>query len=122
MLTQKQVSQLESNLDDKLEIVSSGDLTREFANRVALTGTAIDMSFGAIFYKTLTANTTLTFSSSIQNQTITLLISGDYSLLLPSGCKIISGEYDGTVMNYIQIHCVNISPDEYWCTISQEAV
>jgi len=95
--------------------------------RLALSGTAVDWSTGAIFYKTLTANTTFTFSGldNALNKVITLLISGNYTLALPTNVNIISGEYDGTVDNYIQIHCVYVDTETpanniYWATINQE--
>jgi hypothetical protein len=54
---------------------------------------------------------------------ITVVLSGDYVITLPSYVKVISGEYDGTVDNYIQFHCTDAGSDseQVWCTISQEA-
>jgi hypothetical protein len=54
---------------------------------------------------------------------ITVVLSGDYVITLPSYVKVISGEYDGTVDNYIQFHCTDAGSgsEQVWCTISQEA-
>jgi hypothetical protein len=87
----------------------------------AIAASAVDWELGAIFTKTLAANTTLTFSNLKLNKVITLMISGDFTLALPAGVNIISGEYDGTVDNYIQIHCVDTATPAFWAIISQEA-
>ncbi len=99
------------------------DLDVEFSARTTLISGQIDWSVGAIFKLTLIATTSITFVnySTSLNKVITILATGDYSLSFPSNVKIISGAYDGKVMNYIQIHCVENVKDkeEFWCTISQ---
>lgn len=107
--------------------IDEEDLDIEFRARVNMSNNDVNWSAGAIFKKTLSSNTTLTFTvtEDALNKTITLLITGNYSLTMPSTVKIISGEYDGSVENYIQIHCVYVDENnegynEYWATISQE--
>jgi hypothetical protein len=51
---------------------------------------------------------------------IDLVIDGNYTLTLPASVKEISGTYDGTVSNLIQIVSTN-GATEQWATISQEA-
>jgi len=111
-----------NKVDDKLEDVGAADLKNELKASAAISASNVDWSAGAIFTKTLTGSTTLTFSNVVLNKTITLLISGNYTLVLPASVKIILGEYDGMTVNYIQFHCVNSSTPVFWATISQEAV
>ncbi len=104
--------------------IDDEDLDVEFYRRIVIKPVnVIEWDAGAIFTKTLTANTTLSFSNltHAQNKVVTLLITGDYALALPDGVRIISGEYKGSMMNYIQIHCVNntMHREEYWATFSQ---
>ena len=51
---------------------------------------------------------------------IDLVIDGNYTLTLPASVKEISGTYDGTVTNLIQIVSTNGSTEQ-WATISKEA-
>ena len=92
-------------------------------SRAAISASEIDWSAGAIFTKTLSSATTFTFVNIAINKVITLIISGNYTLTLPTGCKRISGSYDGSKTNYISIHCTNDSEgnEEFWYTISQQA-
>jgi len=110
-------------------VIEVTDLDRSLKSKKILTDLNVDWSIGAIFTKTLTANGVLTFSGcgNSLNTVKTLLITGDYTLTLPSNVKIVAGEYDGTVDNYIHIHCVGVDPtdesnNEYWATINQEAI
>jgi hypothetical protein len=107
-----------NEVDNKIENVGASDLRADLTGIVALSGNDVDWSTGAIFTKTLTANTTLTFSNVVVNKVITLKVDGDFALTLPSGCKILSGEYYGTGDNYIQIHSIGTS--EFLTVFSQE--
>lgn len=100
--------------------VSSGVLGDEFTTSAALSGTDVDWTSAAVFTKTLAANTTLTFSNVETGMVKDLVITGDYTLTLPSSVNVISGTYDGTVSNLIQIVSTN-GATEQWATISQEA-
>ena len=51
---------------------------------------------------------------------IDLVIDGNYTLTLPTSVKEISGTYDGTVTNLIQIVSTN-GATEQWAVISKEA-
>lgn len=91
-------------------------------DRVAETGTAIDWDDGQIHTKTLTANTTFTFSNLREGKVITIILSGNYTATWPSymdADHLISGEYDGTTENYIQVHCTNDASgsEEVWWAI-----
>ena len=81
----------------------------------------VDFSTAQVFTKTLTANDTLTFSNVSTGMVKDLVITGDFTLTLPASVKVISGTYDGTVSNLIQIASTNGSTEQ-WATISQQAV
>lgn len=104
--------------DDSITYVKlDGDLV----DRVVISAVNVDWSAGSIFTKTLTTNTTLTFSNYQLNNIITLVITGDYAFGFPDTVNTISGTYDGTVSNYIALHCINATggSEEVWATISQ---
>jgi len=71
----------------------------------------------------LSADTTLTFSNLNVGDVKTISATGDFTLTLPnSGSNLaikISGDYDGTVSNFIQISKVGYGI--YWYSISQPA-
>ena len=48
-----------------------------------------------------------------------LVLTGDYGITWPTGTKIISGTYDGTTTNLLQI--VKTASGQYWLSISKEA-
>ena len=101
--------------------VNYAKLGAEFTTAAALSGTAVDWATAAVFTKTLSANTTLTFSNVSTGMVVDLVITGNYTLTLPASVKEITGTYDGTVSNLIQIVSTN-GNTEQWATISQEAV
>lgn len=98
-------------------------LNSTLKDRVAVSASEIDWSAGGVFTKTISGNTTFTFSNLQLNKVITLVISGNYTITLPTYCNKISGTYSGSATNYIQLHCTNAtsSSEEVWYTISQEA-
>ena len=79
-------------------------------------GTDVDFETGAIFVKTLTVDTTLTFSNTGTGMVRDIIVTGDFVLTLPTG-NLVAGAYDGTVDNLIQVVCT--APTEYWYSISQ---
>ena len=103
------------------DAISYAKLGAEFTTAAALSGTAVDWATAAVFTKTLSGNTTLTFSNASTGMVIDLVITGNHTLTLPASVKEITGAYDGTVGNLIQIVSTN-GNTEQWATISQEAV
>ena len=105
------------------DAVSYAKMGAEFTESAALSGTAVDWATAAVFTKTIAANTTLTFASNESTgMVIDLVITGNYTLTLPTSVKEISGTYDGTAeSNLIQIVSTN-GNTEQWATINQEAV
>ena len=101
------------NLDDRS--ITYAKLGYEFTTSNAI-NTNLDFSIAQVFQKTLTADTTLTFSNADLGMVKDLVITGDYALTLPAGSTV-AGTYDGTVSNLIQI--VVTAPTIYWYSISQ---
>lgn len=100
------------------DAVGYAKLDDEFTTSAAIAASAVDFSSAAIFTKTLSANTTLTFSNVSTGMVKTLVIDGDFTLTLPSGVKTLNGTYSGTATkNVIQIVSTNGST-EMFATIS----
>ena len=103
------------------DAVSYDKLGAEFTTAAAISASAVDFSKAQVFTKTLTADTTLTFSNVSTGMVKDLVLTGSYVLTLPASVKVISGTYDGTVSNLIQIASTN-GATEQWATISKQAV
>jgi hypothetical protein len=102
------------------DAVTYAKLGAEFTTSATISASDVDWSAAAVHTKTLGANTTLTFSNVSTGMVIDLVIDGNYTLTLPASVKEISGTYDGTVTNLIQIVSTN-GATEQWATISKEA-
>jgi hypothetical protein len=103
------------------DAISYAKLATEFTTAATLSASDVDFSTAQVFTKTLTANDTLTFSNVSTGMVKDLVITGNFTLTLPASVKVISGTYDGTVSNLIQIVATN-GATEQWASISQEAV
>ena len=103
--------------DDQITYAKMGT---EFTTAAVISASDVDFSSAQIFTKTLSAATTLTFSNVSTGMVKDLVIIGNFTLTLPASVKTISGTYDGTVSNLIQIVSTNGSTEQ-WATISQEA-
>ena len=95
-------------------------LGSEFTTSAVISASDIDFATAQVFTKTLTADTTFTFSNTSIGMVKDLVITGDYVITWPAGTKIAAGTYSGTVSNLIQV--VITAAGEYWLTISQEQV
>jgi hypothetical protein len=102
------------------DAINYSKLGAEYTTSAAISASDVDWSSAAVHTKTLSANTTLTFSNVSTGMTVDLVISGNYTLTLPASVKEITGTYDGTVANLIQIVSTNGSTEQ-WATISKEA-
>ena len=103
------------------DAISYAKLGVEFTTAAAISASDVDWATAAVHTKTLSANTTLTFSNVSTGMVVDLVITGNYTLTLPASVKEITGTYDGTVSNLIQVVSTNGSTEQ-WATISQEAV
>lgn len=118
-------STIEINADTvrvKDDGVTYAKLGAEFTTAAALTGTDVDWSTAQTFTKTLTANTTLTFSNVSTGMQINLVISGNYTLTLPTSVKELTNAstYDGTGENLISIVSTNGATEQF-ATINKVA-
>ena len=104
-------------LDDSVVYSKLGS---EFTTSAVISASDIDFATAQVFTKTLTADTTFTFSNTSIGMVKDLVITGDYVITWPAGTKIAAGTYSGTVSNLIQV--VVTAAGEYWLTISQEQV
>ena len=95
--------------------VTYAKLGTEFTTSAAL-ATNVDFSTAQVFTKTLTGDTTLTFSNAEIGMVKDLVITGDFALTLPAGSTV-AGTYNGTVSNLIQV--VVTGANQYWFSISQ---
>lgn len=102
------------------DFVDYDKLGAEFTTSAVISASDVDFSTAAVFTKTLTGNTTLTFSNVETGMVKDLVITGNHTLTLPASVKTITGTYDGTVSNLIQIVSTN-GATEQWASISQEA-
>ena len=100
--------------------ISYAKMGAEFTTAAVISASDVDFSSAAVFTKTLTDITTLSFSNVETGMVKDLVITGDFTLTLPDSVKTITGTYDGTVSNLIQIVSTNGSTEQ-WATISQEA-
>jgi hypothetical protein len=99
--------------------VSYDKLGIEFTASSALTGTAINWDIAQVFTKSLSGPTTFTYSNDEIGMVKDLVLIGDYAITWPTGTKIITGTYDGSVHNLIQV--VKTAAGQYWLSISKEA-
>ena len=97
------------------DVISYAKLGAEFTTSAALS-TNVDFSTAQVFTKTLSGDTTLTFSNTAIGMVKDLVITGAHTLTLPSGSTV-AGTYNGAVSNLIQV--VVTGAAEYWFSISQ---
>lgn len=100
------------------DAINYDKLSTEFTTSAAISALDVDFSSAAVFTKSLSGTTTLTFSNVETGMVKTLVISGNQSLVLPSGVTILNGTYSGTATtNVIQIVSTNGST-EMFATVS----
>ena len=97
--------------------IKYGVLGTEFTTAAAVVAANINFSAAAVFNKTLTADTTFTFSNAGIGMVKDLVLTGSFVPTFPVGSKVTNGAYDGTVSNFIQIAVV--ASGDYWLSISQ---
>ena len=69
------------------DAVSYDKLGAEFTTAAAVAASAVDFSTAQVFTKTLTADTTLTFSNVATGMVKDLVITGAHALVLPADRK-----------------------------------
>jgi hypothetical protein len=98
------------------DVIDYARMGTEFTTSAVISASDVDFSTAQVFTKTLTANTTLTFSNASVGMVKDLIITGNFTLTLPAGSTV-TGTYDGTVSNLIQVVVTGAST--YWYSISQ---
>jgi hypothetical protein len=98
------------------DAVSYDKLGAEFTTTGAVT-TALDFGANQVFTKTMTADTTFTYSNVGIGMVKDFILTGAFVPTFPSGTKTVAGTYDGSVSNLIQI--VAIASGDYWMSISK---
>jgi hypothetical protein len=104
------------------DAVKYDQLGSEFTTAAALSGTDVDWSTAQTFTKTLSGDTTLTFSNVSTGMQINLVISGNHALTLPSSVKELTNAstYDGSGENLISIVSTNGNTEQF-ATINKVA-
>lgn len=112
------LSDMRMPLDSSVTAIKLSPQFRHVQNMPSLD---VNWQVAQVFKKTLETNSTLSFSN-LHVGVKDLEITGDYALNLPPFVKVISGTYDGTRANLIQVICTNSTPgnEQGWCVISQE--
>ena len=105
--------------DDQITYAKLGS---EFTTSAALSGTSVDWATAQVFTKTLSGDTTLTFSNVSTGMQINLVISGNNSLTLPTSVKELTNadSYDGSGENLISIVSTNGATEQF-ATINKVA-
>ena len=97
--------------------VKSEVLADEFFSSSTIT-TDVDWTAAAVFTRTFTVDSTVTFSNVKTGMVKTLVFIGNVALTWPSGVKWLNGEYSGTATkNIIQLISTN-DDTEIFGTIS----
>jgi hypothetical protein len=98
------------------DVIDYDKLGAEFTTTAAVT-TALDFSAAQIFTKTMTADTTFTYSNVGIGMVKDFILTGAFVPTFPAGTKTVAGTYDGSVSNLIQI--VAVASGDYWMSISK---
>ncbi len=96
--------------------VTYAKLGAEFTTTAAVT-TALDFGSAQVFTKTMTADTTFTYSNVGIGMVKDFILTGAFVPTFPAGTKTIAGTYDGSVSNLIQI--IAVASGDYWMSISK---
>lgn len=104
------------------DAVTYAKLGAEFTTAAALGGTEVNWASAQTFTKTLSGDTTLTFTGVETGMQINLVISGNHSLTLPSSVKELTNadSYDGSGENLISIVSTNGNTEQF-ATINKVA-
>lgn len=104
--------------------ITSKVLGDEFNTSAAIAATEIDFEAAAVFTKTITANTTFTFSNYKTGDIKMVELTGNFTVTWPTGSKRVSaGSYDGTATpNYIQVECTSATTPVFLISYLKEQV
>ena len=97
--------------------VTYAKLANEFTATAGIGASDVDFSIAQVFSKTLTADTTFTFSNAQVGMVKDIILTGSFTPTFPAGSKVVAGTYNGAVSNLIQV--IVAAPADYWLSISQ---
>ena len=97
--------------------VTYDKLGTEFTTSAVVSALAIDFSSAQVFTKTISADSTFTFTNVGIGMVKDLILAGNAVPTFPAGSKIVAGTYSATADNFIQI--VVAATGDYWLSISQ---
>jgi hypothetical protein len=98
------------------DVISYAKLGAEFTTTGAVT-TALDFGANQVFTKTMSGDTTFTYSNVNIGMVKDFILTGSHTPTFPSGTKTVAGTYDGSVSNLIQI--LAVASGDYWMSISK---
>ena len=97
--------------------VTYAKLGTEFTTSAVVSALAIDFATAQVFTKTISADSTFTFTNVGIGMVKDLILAGNAVPTFPAGSKIVAGTYSATADNFIQI--VVAGTGNYWLSISQ---
>ena len=106
------------SLDD--DSITYAKLGTEFTTSAAVAATTLDFSTAQVFTKANSGTVTYTITNADTGMVKDLILTGDYTIAFVDNPTIISGTYDGTVANLIQV--IVTAPNTYYMSISQPQV
>ena len=99
------------------DAVTYAKLGTEFTTSAVVSALAIDFATAQVFTKTISADSTFTFTNVGIGMVKDLILAGNAVPTFPAGSKIVAGTYSATADNFIQI--VVAGTGNYWLSISQ---
>ena len=98
------------------DVITHAKLGAEFTTTGAVT-TALDFGANQVFTKTMSGDTTFTYSNVGIGMVKDFILTGSHTPTFPSGTKTVAGTYDGSASNLIQI--LAVASGDYWMSISK---
>ena len=98
------------------DVITHAKLGVEFTT-VGAVSTELEFDDHQIFTKTMSGNTTFTYSGVGIGMIKDFILQGNHTPTFPSGTKVVTGTYDGSAVNLIQI--LAVSSSDYWISISK---
>ena len=99
------------------DVITYAKLANEFTATAGIGASDVDFSIAQVFSKTLTGDTTFTFSNAQVGMVKDIILTGSFTPTFPAGSKVVAGTYNGAVSNLIQV--IVAAPADYWLSISQ---
>jgi hypothetical protein len=121
--TGKKVTITSEHTDDRNLALpdKSGTIETEESNRSAQPSLTIDFKTSEIQVISMGSSGTLSLLNPVQGKVILLEVNGNgFTLSFPTTVRIITGTFKANTLNYIYLHCTNITGPVYVATIGQQ--